>query len=298
MIEAGGGLVLGAGIAALTKNPALLGRAIGTLVGKENPMLLGESMKRFVAPAMKAMPWLFGGMSAVDIANRLGSPALDVMRHPDHLAQAQKQFAGNLTGMIQDYSVMGLSGLAGARFAFERTPAYINRGPAVGTSAAEQWYLDRKAPLSGTIEEVERIWKLDAQYDFAQVQRFDDDVVKLYERRFPKEERQPIADYKEMIEQGHNTVVTLREKENWQSRGGIYLGTSQQPDPGLSSNGLRRGAIDWLTGTKPPSLRTLHGDFFFVREDLAGQGLAVTFTIESSTISRQPVRRGAVPLVH
>jgi hypothetical protein len=148
LLDAGVGVVAGAAVAALTRNPALVGRAIGEIMSHENPVALGESMAAFVKPAMAALPYVFGGAAVGDAGNRLATPALDLMRHPENKAVDEKLFANNVSSLVQDYTVAGVSGLAGAKFSWGRTAPYVNSGPEVDFSAQRAWAEENPGSLN------------------------------------------------------------------------------------------------------------------------------------------------------
>jgi hypothetical protein len=267
-IEAGVGLVVGAGIAALTKNPALAGRAVAKVLGHENPILLGEQMARFVKPTIQTASWSMGSLALVDAGTRLGAPAWDLMKHPGNFAQDQALFAGNVASMTQDYTVMGATGFAGARFAFNRTAPYINRGPLVDATPAKVW---AKSATPEQLNKAARFTNGD-KFEIAEEKYLADDVYSLYNSRFPIAEQQPRDSYEQMIKDGYNTVITYRDKQTGELAAAHILGFHEQPNP----DGVQTFA-QWLRGEMPAPLRSLHGDFVFVRPDLARQGLGSQF---------------------
>src|SRR6185437_14795246 len=102
-VEAGVGIVAGAAVAAVTRNPALVGRTIGQILGRENPLALGQAWAPAVGSTMKVVPWAMGGLAAVDAGSRLGTPAWDLMLHPENEAADKQKFAHNVAGLTQDY---------------------------------------------------------------------------------------------------------------------------------------------------------------------------------------------------
>ena len=273
-VEAGVSLVAGAAIAAATKNPAIVGRVIGQAIGHENPLALGEAMATVVRPIVNNVPYYFGGAAATDIGLRLGTPAWDLMQHPEHKAAAEVQFAGNLSSTIQDYTVMGLAGAAGAKFSLARTMPYVNSGPGVDFSARNAWAEQNP----GALNKASRLQD-PGNYVFAEEKRIAPDVNTHYEEAFPVEERQHVegeGGYNEKIAQGDNIVYTLRTKTTDGTPGELaaahILGVHDQPDPSPASHGILRDFGNWLAGKQPAPLRSMHGDFIFVRDDLRSQG--------------------------
>ncbi len=106
IVEAAGAMVLGVGLAALTKNPALLGEAL--------------------APAVKAGVPFVGkvgiGLATADWAVKIGVPAYDVWNNPSNLASDKQMLASNVGSGLVDYTAMGIGGIAGGGIAWKLTP--------------------------------------------------------------------------------------------------------------------------------------------------------------------------------
>jgi hypothetical protein len=273
-VEAGVSVVAGAAIAAATRNPAIVGRVIGQVIGHENPLALGEAMAPMIRQAVTAAPYLFGAAAAADVVHRLGAPAWDLMYHPDHQANDERQFAGNLSSVVQDYTVMGVAGAAGAKFSLSRTMPYVNKGPEVDFSPRNAWAEQNP----GRLNKAARV-KNPGDYVFAEEKTIAPDVNAQYEKAFPPEERQHVegeGGYNEKIAQGDNMVYSLRTRTTDGTPGELaaahILGVHGQPDPSPASHGIMRDFGNWLIGKRPAPLRSMHGDFIFVRDDLRSQG--------------------------
>lgn len=293
-VEAAVGFVTGAAVAAVTRNPALVGRAIGTVLRTENPLALGEAMAPLVRPAVGTLPYAFGGLAAVDATHRLTAPAFDLMNNPNHLAADQKQFAMNLSGMVQDYSVMGVTGALGARFAFGRTAPYVNKGPATDFTTPQNWAeanankLNKAARLTDPDKYV--LQRIDQSTKVPVVdgegQYFPADAEAVYDARFPAEEKQHVhkvdketgeatpGGYNEKIEQGHNLMFVSRDKDTGEFVFGHTWGIHEVPDPAPQSQGAARDFVNWLKGNKPDTVLVAHGDFMWTNPKYEGQGIA------------------------
>ena len=124
-VEAGVSLVVGAAVAAVSRNPALVGRVVGQVISHENPVALGESMVKYVKPVMTALPYVFGATAVADAGHRIAVPALDLAQHPENKAVDEKLFANNVSSLTQDAIVTGVSGFAGVRFGMARTTPFV-----------------------------------------------------------------------------------------------------------------------------------------------------------------------------
>jgi len=271
LVEAGVGLAAGAAVAAITKNPALVGRVLGQVIRHENPVALGESMAKVIKPAIKVVPWVFGASAVADATGRVVTPALDLARHPENKAVDEKLFANNVSSLVQDYTVAGVSGLAGAKFSWGRTAPYVNSGPEVDFSPQQKW----AAENPGSLNKVDRVAD-PGKYVFQQESFIKADVEAEYNRAFPEEERQAVqgeGGYNEKIQQGANLVYTLRDGQTGDLAAAHILGVHEQPDPLPPSTGLVRGFGNWLTGKQPTLQQSMHGDFIFVHQDLRSQGV-------------------------
>jgi hypothetical protein len=271
LVEAGEGVVVGATVAAITKNPALVGRTIGQIIGHENPAALGESAAAFIKPTIAALPYVFGAAAAGDAGHRLATPALDLMRHPENKTVDEKLFASNVTSLVQDYTVAAVGGLAGAKFSWERTAPYVNSGPKVDFSAQQAW----AAKNPGALNKVARV-ENPGKYVFQEEHQIQPDVEAEYNRAFPEEERQAIhgeGGYNEKIQQRANLVYTLRNGNTGELAAAHILGVHDQPDPLPPSTGLIRGFGNWMMGKQPTLQQSMHGDFIFVNQDLRSQGV-------------------------
>ena len=270
-VEAGVGLVVGAAVAAVSRNPALVGRVVGQVISHENPLALGESMAKYVKPVMSALPYVFGTAAVADAGHRIAVPGLDLAKHPENQAADEKLFANNVSSLVQDYTVTGVSGLAGAKFAWGRTAPYVNSGPEVDFSAQQKW----AAENPGALNKVARVAD-PGKYTFQQETSIKPDVEAEYNRAFPEEERQAVqgeGGYNEKIQQGANLVYTLRDGQTGELAAAHILGVHDQPDPLPPATSLTRGFGNWLTGKQPTLQQSMHGDFIFVSQDLRSQGV-------------------------
>jgi hypothetical protein len=176
--------VVGAGMAAMTKNPELLGKSLG--------------------PAVKAIVPLIGragiGLTTLDWGAKIGLPAYDVMQNPNHLEASKKQLAKNVGSGIVDYTAMGFGGLTGAGLAWKATPELLPKAPAMD--------LHPSLKLGEIPKEVAHPERFVTQ----QEHEIKPDVVKLYEASFPKEERQPTEEVADLVKRGRILVHTTRDE--------------------------------------------------------------------------------------
>lgn len=181
------GAVIGATIAAAVKNPGILGKSLsrGIMVGAESS-----------AP-------VFLGLAAADWAHRIGAPMVDVWNDREHLSRAQNQLAQNVGSGLVDYTAGAAGGLLGAKLSWHYTPEWQNVAPA----------FDRNPSLS-LGEKPRPLQASEAMLKTVEEKLVSDDVVLLYEKSFPLEERQPVAEIKELVDKGRIVVHTTRDGEN------------------------------------------------------------------------------------
>lgn len=183
--EAATAAVVGVGFAAVTKNPAIL----------------GESM----APFMKtAVPWIGKAglaLAGADWAVKLGAPAVHVWTNPEYMEQQKRQLARNVGGGIVDYSVMTAGGIAGGVAGWKMTPEFVAKAPS----------FDLKPSLK--LNELPRKIENPESFKTERATTLKDDVVQLYERSFPKEERQPTDEVADLVSRGRIMVHETRDPD-------------------------------------------------------------------------------------
>lgn len=177
------GFVLAAGLAAVTKNPGLL----------------GKQALPYVRGAAENAPAVFGGMFAADVGVRVGAPMIKAWQSPADLQEARKDLAINLGTGAVDFGVGLVTGTAGLAAAWKATPAWVNKAPA----------FDPK-PSIKLGEPITEASKPDA-FITQRENHVAPDVITLYERSFPKEERQPVAEVEELVKSGRIVVHTTRD---------------------------------------------------------------------------------------
>lgn len=179
-------LFIGGALAAVTKNPGLLGKAA-------TPILRG---------AGEYAPTVLGGMFAADVTTRVGAPIIKAWRSPAELEEAKKDLAVNVGTGVVDFGVGLAAGSAGLAAAWKATPAWVNKSPTFDLRPS----LKLGEPVT------------EAQNPKSFITRQEDhvasDVISLYEKSFPKEERQPVAEVEELVKSGRIVVHTTRDANN------------------------------------------------------------------------------------
>lgn len=185
MLEASIGLLAGAGIAALAKNPALLGTAASGMV----------------RAGLEKSAIVFTAMAAADWAIRLGAPALTTWNDKSAGEAAKEQLAHNIGAGLVDYGVGFAGGAIGAGVAFKFTKPWVNHAPEFNLRPSE---------VIG-----QKPYQIENPDHYATVKEttVKDDVVALYEKSFPKEELQPTLEVKELVASGRMAVHTTRDAE-------------------------------------------------------------------------------------
>lgn len=183
--EAAIAAVTGAGIAAMTKNPALLGESL--------------------APVMKAaVPFATKvgvGLATADWAVKLGAPAYDVWNDPGNLAHNKTVLAGNVGAGLVDYTAMGIAGIAGGYTAFKFTPELMPKAPS----------FEPRPSLK--LNEVPRALDKPESFKTTREKQLDSDVIALYESSFPKAERQPVDEVADLVARGRILVHATRDPD-------------------------------------------------------------------------------------
>lgn len=176
---------VGVGIGALSKNPALLGQAL--------------------APAIKAGLPVLGkvgiGLAVGDWGLKVGVPAYDVWQNPDSLESNKNILAKNVGSGLVDYTATGITGIAGGALGWKLTPELAPKAPA----------FDLKPSLK--LNEAPRTVTNSERFTTAQESELKPDVIKLYEKSFPKEERQPTEEVADLIKQGRIMVHATRAED-------------------------------------------------------------------------------------
>lgn len=177
------GFVLAAGLAAVTKNPGILGK-------QALPYMRGFG---------EHAPTVFGGVAVADVGARVGAPMIKAWQSPSDLQEARKDLAINVGTGAVDFGIGLVAGSAGLAAAWKATPAWVNKAPA----------FDPKPSLK-LGEPVTEVSKPDA-FVTQRENHVSPDVVTLYERSFPKEERQPVVEVEDLVKSGRIVVHTTRD---------------------------------------------------------------------------------------
>lgn len=196
-LEAGAGLVIGAGMAAVTKNPGILGQTLAPYA-KTGVRYLGRTML-----ALGALDWTI----------RIGAPALDTWQDKDSLEHNKARLGHNVGTGVVDYGAGIAGGAAGAKAAWRYTPEWINPK------------LQAKVVNDGVPVEA----KSPEQYATQRETTMKDDVRALYEQTFSPEERQPTEDIMELVAQGKILIHTSRVAATGELKTMSFTGVHEQP---------------------------------------------------------------------
>jgi len=177
---------VGAGLAALTKNPTLLGATVAPMIKAAVPYVGRVGM----------------GMAVADWGVKLGVPAFDVWQNPENLESNKRVLAHNVGSGLVDYTAMGIGGIAGGGIASRMTPELMPKVP--GFESRPSLRLN-ESPRA--VEHAERFSTL-------QESQLKPDVIELYEKSFPVEERQPTEDIAELVQKGRIVVHATRDQAN------------------------------------------------------------------------------------
>lgn len=150
---------------------------------------------------LKPMPHSRKAAQRADWIKRVGVPMVDVWENPIHLNRAEKQLATNVGGGLVDYAAMTTAGFAGGSMAFKFTPELMPKAP----------FFDPKPSLSLN----------EKPYEFARPETLSTrneteikpDVATLYEKSFPKEERQPTSEVADLVKNGRILIHTTRDQD-------------------------------------------------------------------------------------
>lgn len=185
LVETATAVVVGAGLAALTKNPELLGQAVAPLVKEAIPFATKVGL----------------GLAAADWGVKLGAPAYEVWNAPSNLASNKLKLSENVGSGLVDYTAMGAGGIAGGFTAFKFTPELMPKAPG----------LDLKPSLK--LNEVPRVLDHPESFTTNRANSLEPDVVALYEASFPKAERQPVDEVADLVSKGRILVHATRDSE-------------------------------------------------------------------------------------
>lgn len=199
--------LVGAGLAALTKNPALL----------------GEALTPFVKSAIPLAGKVGVGLAVADWGIKLGAPAYDVWNNPKSLAHNKTVLAGNVGSGLVDYTAMGLGGIAGGYAAFRFTPELMPKAPAFDLKPSM-----KLNELPKTMEHPER-------FTTTRAKELEPDVINLYEASFPKAERQPVDEVADLVSRGRIMVHATRDADG---KLGAFSFTSMHDETATKFAGL------------------------------------------------------------
>lgn len=205
--EVAAAALVGAGIAALTKNPQLLGRALAPLVKEAVPLATKIGI----------------GLAAADWTIKLGAPAYEVWDHPNTLARNKKVLADNVGSGLVDYTAMGIGGVAGGYAAFKFTPELMPKFPA----------FDPNPSLK--LNEMPRAVENPQSFTTSRANELHADVIDLYEASFPKAERQPVEEVADLVNKGRILVHATRDAEG---KLGAFSFTSMHDETATKFAGL------------------------------------------------------------
>lgn len=179
------GAAFGAGFAMLAKNPGLLGTKYthAIMTGLE-----------------KSMP-VFASIAVADWTMRVGSPMLDVLHAHENLPEAKKRLAANIGTGLVDYGAGTVGGIGGGALAWKLTPGWINRTPAF-----------ERYPSRALGEKPRELQFDEKAFITTKENSVGDDVVELYLKSFPLEERQPVDEVKDLVAKGRIIVHGTRDQ--------------------------------------------------------------------------------------
>ncbi|MDQ5966431.1 MAG: hypothetical protein QG625_2586 [Cyanobacteriota bacterium erpe_2018_sw_39hr_WHONDRS-SW48-000098_B_bin.30] len=181
-VEAGIGVAVGIGLAAVTKNPAIVGKTLAPYA-RQSVGYLGRAMV---------------AVASVDWSLRLGVPAVNTWIGSGTVEENKKKLGQNVGNGVLDYGAGLAGGLAGVGIGSKLTTPWVNRPPAFDPRPS----LSVKASASEI--------KTPEAFRTVKENKVNDDVVSLYEKSFPKEERQPVEEIRALVESGVIQVHTTR----------------------------------------------------------------------------------------
>lgn len=182
-IEAAIGAGVGLAVAAVAKNPGLMGKE-AAVVGR----YVAENGKTIGATVM-----------AADWGLRIGAPMVGTWRDKDALEKNKEILGKNVGEGVISYGAGIAGGAAGAWVGFKGVPAWKNTAPE----------FDLKPSIK--LGESPRMVKNEAGYKTARETELKDDVVELYSKSFPVEELQPVDEVRELVQSGKILVHATRD---------------------------------------------------------------------------------------
>ena len=165
----------------------------------KNPAILGERAMPYVQRAIETAPTAFAWLMAVDLTARVGAPMMATWKDGRKHEQAKVDLENNLGGAAIEYSAGFLGAYPGLKLGARMTAPFEVKAPKFEAKPSER------------LEQLPREVEKPEQFISAKEDKVGDDVVKLYEKSFPKEERQPTAEVKELIESGRIVLHTTRD---------------------------------------------------------------------------------------
>jgi hypothetical protein len=182
-IGVGSGIAIAAVLAAANKNPALL----------------GEKAMPYVQKVVEKAPTAFAWLMALDVSTRVGLPMLDTWKDAKKHETAKDNLGSNLGSAIVDYTAGFVGAYPGFKMGARMVSAYEAKAPVFEAKPSER--------IGQSPREVDK----PEQFVSTKEDKVADDVVTLYEKSFPKEERQPTAEVKELIDSGRIILHTTRD---------------------------------------------------------------------------------------
>lgn len=174
--------------------------AMALAAANKNPGLLGQKAMPYLEKAVEKAPKVFGVLMALDLGSRIGSPMSATWRDREAHLKAKEDLSTNLGSAAVEYGAGFVGAVPGIALAARLTPAWQNKAPAFEAKPSE-----RIGQLPREIEHPER-------FISASENKVSDDVAKLYEKSFPKEERQPTEEVMELVSSGRILVHTTRDE--------------------------------------------------------------------------------------
>ncbi|MBC7996673.1 MAG: hypothetical protein IAF58_01950 [Leptolyngbya sp.] len=176
---------MGLGIAAMSKNPAVFGAKLAPVIKSGLPIVGKVGI----------------GIAATDWAFKVGAPAYDVWQDPDSLEKNKGVLGKNVGGGLVDYTVGGVAGIAGGVAGWKFTKDFVPNAP--------EFDLKPSLSLNETPRNIANI----ERFTTAKEGEVKPDVVRLYEKSFPKEERQPTEEVAALVKDGRIMVHTTRAED-------------------------------------------------------------------------------------
>jgi hypothetical protein len=171
----------------------------GLMMAARNPAILGRTAMPYLKAAVEIAPKAFGALMGIDLGFRLGVPMYVAWTDPGKLTEMKAVLATNVGTALVDYTAGLAGGVLGAAIAWKATPAWVNRAPS----------FDPRPSLR--LGEKPRDIEHPDLFRTRRENQVADDVVLLYEKSFPKEERQPTAEVKRLVSEGRIVVHATRD---------------------------------------------------------------------------------------